>query len=129
MSDLLTLLNACKDEPADDGPRLILADWLEEHGESDRAEFIRLQLALARLPEWASGRAELSAREADLLNRHRAAWSAPLRPFGIVPEALCFQRGLLGFGNRGGEVDLSRVFEAPWDDRTRAALAWADRLE
>lgn len=29
-------------QPDDDAPRLVAADWLEEHGECDRAEFIRL---------------------------------------------------------------------------------------
>jgi uncharacterized protein (TIGR02996 family) len=36
-------------EPDDDAPRLIYADWLEEHGDLDRAEFIRAQCELARL--------------------------------------------------------------------------------
>lgn len=35
--------------PADDAPRLIYADWLEEHGQAERAEFIRLQIELERL--------------------------------------------------------------------------------
>ncbi len=35
------------ESPADDLPRLVYADWLEEHGEADRAEFIRVQCALA----------------------------------------------------------------------------------
>jgi len=30
--------------PEDDGPRLVYADWLEEHGDSDRAEFIRVSI-------------------------------------------------------------------------------------
>jgi uncharacterized protein (TIGR02996 family) len=34
--------------PDDDVPRLVFADWLEEHGDADRAEFIRLQCAIAR---------------------------------------------------------------------------------
>lgn len=37
--------------PEDDGLRLICADWLEDHGYPDRAEFIRVQIALAKLPE------------------------------------------------------------------------------
>jgi uncharacterized protein (TIGR02996 family) len=45
MSDLHALIRACKDEPDDDAPRLILADWLEEHGEFDRPAFIRWQLS------------------------------------------------------------------------------------
>jgi uncharacterized protein (TIGR02996 family) len=29
--------------PEDDAPRLIFADWLEDNGDPDRAEFVRLQ--------------------------------------------------------------------------------------
>lgn len=42
MSDFHALIRACKDEPDDDAPRLVLADWLDEHGDEDRAAFIRL---------------------------------------------------------------------------------------
>ena len=34
-----------------DVPRLIFADWLEEHGERDRSEFIRIQCRLAKLTQ------------------------------------------------------------------------------
>src|SRR5262245_2748633 len=43
--ELLRLLQACKQEPDEDAPRLVLADWLEEHGDKadrDRAAFVRL---------------------------------------------------------------------------------------
>lgn len=40
---LLTVLA----NPADDGPRLVYADLLEECGQCDRAEFIRMQVELA----------------------------------------------------------------------------------
>jgi len=33
----------------DDTPRLVYADWLEENGEPERAEFIRVQVGLANL--------------------------------------------------------------------------------
>jgi uncharacterized protein (TIGR02996 family) len=36
--------------PEDDAPRLIYADWLDEHGEPERADFIRTECRLARLP-------------------------------------------------------------------------------
>lgn len=36
--------------PDDDTPRLVYADWLEEKGQADRAEFIRVQCELAKLP-------------------------------------------------------------------------------
>src|SRR5258708_352110 len=43
------LLEDVKEHPQDDGPRSILADWLEEKGDT-RGEFIRLQCQLARMP-------------------------------------------------------------------------------
>ncbi|HEY7158985.1 MAG TPA: TIGR02996 domain-containing protein [Gemmataceae bacterium] len=39
----LAFLNAIHSAPRDDATRLIYADWLEEHGQEQRAEFIRLQ--------------------------------------------------------------------------------------
>lgn len=47
MSTYSDLLQAVLDNPADDGPRLVFADWLEEQGESARADFIRIQIAMA----------------------------------------------------------------------------------
>lgn len=35
------LLSAVLADPFDDGPRLVYADWLQENGEPERAEFIR----------------------------------------------------------------------------------------
>jgi uncharacterized protein (TIGR02996 family) len=48
MSDRKSLLRGVIDNPDDDAPRLVMADWCEEHGEADRAEFIRLQIELVR---------------------------------------------------------------------------------
>jgi uncharacterized protein (TIGR02996 family) len=44
-------LQAIAEEPHDDLHRLVLADWLDEHGHGLRAEFIRLSLQLPRTPE------------------------------------------------------------------------------
>lgn len=49
MTDESALLAAVIADPADDAPRLVYADWLDDHGEEARAEFIRTQIALARL--------------------------------------------------------------------------------
>ena len=38
-------------QPQDDAPRLIFADWLEEHEQGERAEFIRVQCELATYPQ------------------------------------------------------------------------------
>lgn len=47
MTDWRALLNGVLAAPDDDLARLVYADWLEEHGEADRARFIREQIALA----------------------------------------------------------------------------------
>jgi uncharacterized protein (TIGR02996 family) len=44
-------LRAICQAPDDDAPRLVFADWLDENGDPERAEFIRLQVRLAREPE------------------------------------------------------------------------------
>ena len=60
-------LQSIRETPDDDAPRLIYADWLEEHGDARaaaRAEFIRLQCQRARLPAY-------DPRRQDLLDRER----------------------------------------------------------
>jgi uncharacterized protein (TIGR02996 family) len=49
-SDGDNMLRAVLVAPEDDAPRLVYADWLDEHGEPERAEFIRVQIRLARWP-------------------------------------------------------------------------------
>jgi uncharacterized protein (TIGR02996 family) len=49
-SDESALLGTILDQPDDDVPRLVYADWLDEHGDADRARFIRLQCAADELP-------------------------------------------------------------------------------
>ena len=46
--ELLALLQGCKEAPDDPLPRLILADWLEEHG---LADWVRLSCRLEALPD------------------------------------------------------------------------------
>ena len=74
MLDHATFLRAIGDNPADDGPRLVYADWLEEQGETARAEFIRVQCELARLAPRRRGRGRLRDRQKRLLATHRHEW-------------------------------------------------------
>src|SRR5262249_43172328 len=62
------------DNPDDDAPRLVYADWLDEHGLASRAEFIRLQVELARLDRYDPRWPALRRREAELLAAHAAQW-------------------------------------------------------
>src|SRR5262249_48948713 len=57
-----TLEEALHADPADEAAWLALADWLEEQGEAQRAELLRLRHALTRAP----GGRDRQAREARL---------------------------------------------------------------
>ena len=50
MPDRESFVAAIAAAPQDDLPRLVFADWLDENGESERAEFIRAQVR--RAAEW-----------------------------------------------------------------------------
>src|SRR5260370_35618753 len=95
------------ENPDDDAPRMIYADWLSDHGQSDRAEFIRLQCRLAA-PDalddpdrWA-----LLAREEQLLREHGKGWVGPLRR--RVKRWRCRP------GFVGGAASPWRLFPLPW---------------
>jgi uncharacterized protein (TIGR02996 family) len=73
------LLKAVIAEPDDDSPRLIYADWLEENGQEARAEFIRVQVALAWSREGSREYRELEARAEKLQRKHDIIWAGPFR--------------------------------------------------
>ncbi len=82
MAEPDTFIAAICSSPADDVPRLAYADWCEERGESDRANFIRKQIRLARLPQGVAETRELYQQCADLLRAHAPAWVEPIcKPF------------------------------------------------
>jgi uncharacterized protein (TIGR02996 family) len=87
-----SFLRAIYDAPDDDAPRLVYADWLDEHGDADRAAFIRVQCALARSAADDPRRPGREARERELLERHRAEWGGLL---GELFSNLDFRRGFL----------------------------------
>src|SRR5262245_25627957 len=68
----------------DNAARLIYADWLEDNGDPDRAEFIRLQCGPRRDDPTAKGRAD------ELLKAHRKKWEAP---FQALDGEIKFERG------------------------------------
>jgi uncharacterized protein (TIGR02996 family) len=78
-------------DPSSDAPRLVYADWLDDRGESDRAEFIRVQCGLAKVDENNRDIHPLASRERELLEKHEQEWQRPLREIAY-PEG----RGWLG---------------------------------
>jgi uncharacterized protein (TIGR02996 family) len=93
-------------EPDADVHRLVMADWLDENGQAERADFIRAQCALAA-PPWRVGRVyddpawlRLHAREQELLSaeqdRVREEWRPLAGPGADVWwDAWAFRRGFV----------------------------------
>jgi hypothetical protein len=101
----------------------VLADWLEEHGEAERAEVTRLQVALKDPRTSAKERDKLSKRLLALRTVHQGTWLGPaLASFGVQYEAEFCGGWLweLGFDqHEGGFVNpfveaLSAAPEAGW---------------
>jgi uncharacterized protein (TIGR02996 family) len=105
------LLQAILDNPEDDAPRWIYADWLDDQGENIRAEFIRVQLERFQLfgdtPFTLTS--ELSAkhprydavmmREASILAMHFQSFLEPYRKKGEPLQSrdshAAFHRGFI----------------------------------
>jgi uncharacterized protein (TIGR02996 family) len=92
--ELLALLKAAQADPQDDSARLVLADWLEENGQTERAAFIRLQLKADRLPKDAAEREEWEREARALEEQHGKGWLGSLveAPAGV---SVYFVRGLV----------------------------------
>lgn len=71
-------LQALLAEPDDDTLRLAMADWLDENEQPGRAEFVRVQVELARGVSDRARRRELELRQRDLLVAHDREWTQPL---------------------------------------------------
>src|SRR5262245_36293651 len=85
-------LEDIRTHPEDDAPRLVFADWLDERGDADRAELIRVQCELARSGVDQRRRAELEQRQQQLLAAGEREWAGPLAAWGCIWE---FRRGFI----------------------------------
>jgi uncharacterized protein (TIGR02996 family) len=92
MSTEQALFQSVLDAPDDDAPRLVYADWLEEHGQPERAEFIRVQIAREGEPEYSPRWRELEKRARALLKGHHREWGPAPDGLAWGPE---FRRGFV----------------------------------
>ncbi len=107
MDEHLPFLRAVAANPADDLPRLVFADFLEESGEPDsiaRAHFIRAQIALTQLVSETPEYREAKALQDRLLEMYRDDW--------IWDLPVHLHRGANPVWRRGF-VESVRM---PWDD-------------
>jgi uncharacterized protein (TIGR02996 family) len=126
---VLALLQQARESPEQDGPRLVLADFLEEQGDPDRAEFIRLgcQLAPGVPPLEASLHQQIAQRLEGLEERHGGAWLGSLWRWWLYLAG--WHRGLLA-------VKLTRRFDPegftdilPWLDTLLLTVAGRQSLQ
>ncbi len=88
-----TFLRAIREAPEDDTPRLVYADWLDEHDQPERAEFIRAQIQATRLLPHSRRRTALLRRARELLAVHGEGWLQNLPKWA---RRRCeFQRGFV----------------------------------
>jgi uncharacterized protein (TIGR02996 family) len=94
MSDEAALLRAIYANPDDDTPRLVYADWLDEHDQPERAEFIRVQIALTNQDDDKTDEfRRLWKRQDELQRAHEKQWLSHLAPFCEEPVYVDFLRG------------------------------------
>src|SRR5215210_4229484 len=94
MSDEDALLRAIAATPEDDLPRLVYADWLDEHDQPERAEFVRLQCELAAMPAADPTRPFLTWRHKHFLRTRVPEWLRELPRWPGVGWG-DFERGLV----------------------------------
>ncbi len=111
------LLKAVLDEPDNDVPRLNYADWCERQSDAAtkaRAEFVRLQIEIARMSNAAIGRGEAYNQLYDamkLQDAHKVVWASWV---GAVGNNFEFNRGFVEFislSARDFLENAARLFE------------------
>jgi uncharacterized protein (TIGR02996 family) len=100
MDHAAAFTQAILEDPNEDAHRLVFADWLDDQGDSERAEFIRVQVEKARWPQGHPQTRALAVREAALLERNRSAWAAGVADL-VIRYTFC--RGFIE------EISLSAV--------------------
>ncbi|MCE9566412.1 MAG: TIGR02996 domain-containing protein [Planctomycetes bacterium] len=110
MTEQDALLEAIFAAPAEDTPRLVYADWLDEHGEGVYAEFIRLQIARELATTKTAERDHLLKQEAAVWRKLKRKWTDLLPPNGLRKES--FTRGFTNGCMEGLAIVSPEVFTA-----------------
>src|SRR5690349_9754543 len=101
---IAAFLTAIAEDPADPAPRLVFADWLEEHGDP-RADLVRLGWEAVRVPFPQPGWKETLDPLEAWWRRYGNDWLPDLSDEGCD---LGFDRGLLSVALRVEVPDVSQ---------------------
>jgi uncharacterized protein (TIGR02996 family) len=91
MTNEEALLRAIRSDPNDELARLALADYLDDNGDPQRAEFVRLQLQLFNGIEDPVARSQVRQRETKLLVDNVKNWLGPFA--SALPQVWRYERG------------------------------------
>jgi uncharacterized protein (TIGR02996 family) len=122
--EVRSFFHAIKENPADDTPRLIFADWLQERGnaaDAARGEFLRLNVLRHRLSPDDPTYDLLKRREAELFTEHRWTWLGPLVD---AAKSWTFERGMIQITAQAENLTTPEI--SAWA-RTEAG-SWIDSL-
>ncbi|QJW93411.1 TIGR02996 domain-containing protein [Frigoriglobus tundricola] len=87
------LLVAIVANPDDDTPRLVYADWLQEHGDEEQARFIRDSIALEWLEDYEDDKRQTIAMRLDKIeHRNGLRW---LNAVGVRATDVAYDRGMV----------------------------------
>jgi uncharacterized protein (TIGR02996 family) len=111
-SDGDALFRALCESPNDDTPRLVYADWLEESGDPDRAEFIRLQCERWNLCPAYPTVTEARTRATQLLRAHRDRWDAELQTAIGLTWGEMYVRGFIDTARIAGASYMFAALDA-----------------
>lgn len=120
-------IRAIVEHPNDDVPRLVFADWLDEHGDGPRADFIRTQIELSRLVRRPPNRfnlysefpptiidakntsrvKRLQLRSKELLHKHNGEW---VHDWAVGLSGLFFWRGFVERINTTAGMFVANIF-------------------
>jgi uncharacterized protein (TIGR02996 family) len=133
--ELLAFLSDIKENPFDDGVRLILADWLEDFGNEDdhiHAELLRAQIQYHQLPQSDPAKNEARRRGRHLLQSHGKRLLGGLLEF---VDTWMAERGMwsLGVNARAFENrkfrELQPSEEWAWVEELTIAAATTNTIE
>lgn len=122
--EMRSFFRAIKENPDDDTPRLIFADWLQERGDaamSARGEFLRLNVLRHRLSPDDPNYGILKRREGELFTEYRWSWLGPLVD---AARKWTFERGMIQIEGHANNLNSPEM--RAWA-QSRAAL-WVDAV-
>jgi uncharacterized protein (TIGR02996 family) len=87
------ILGTICDHPDDNAPRLVYADWLDENGDPERAEFIRWQIEIANLDPTSKRYEEIFPKMRAKLSRKGKEWAGNIT--NRIGQQILFRRGFI----------------------------------